>query len=213
MENSSKMPRSLSELMLDLKNQFDGNEKVTLAAILEGFHERGFGFFLLIMGLFCIIPVPTFGLKSLVCLPMAYLSVQQALGRHTPWLPSIFTRQEIKEEIFDAFIDHALKWTKKLEAIARPRMPQMTQGVFSHLIGITGTFMIACIIIPLPFTNTVPAIGIILMAVGVLMRDGLAVIIGMTVGTIYCAIWFGLFFYFGQKFVLWALDFLPAFLH
>lgn len=213
MENSTLAPRSLSELMTDLKNQFDGSKSVTLEAILEGFHERGFGFFLLIMGLFCIIPIPTFGLKSLVCLPMAYLTIQQALGRHTPWLPKIFTRQEIKEDIFDAFIDHSMKWTQKLEAIAKPRFPSMTQGIFSRLIGITGTLMIACIIIPLPFTNTVPAIGVILMAVGVLMRDGLSVIVGMMLGTVYSLIWFGLFLYFGQKFVQWALDFLPAFLH
>lgn len=213
MENSQETPRSLSELMIDLKNRFDGSQKVTLAAILEGFHERGFGFFLLIMGLFCIIPVPTFGLKSLVCLPMAFLTIQQAMGRHTLWLPKIFTKQVIKEEIFDAFIDHSLTWTRKLENVAKPRMPFMTQGLQSRLIGITGTFMIACIIIPLPFTNTVPAIGIILMAVGVLMRDGLAILSGMILGTVYSAVWFGLFFYFGQKFVIWAMDFLPAFLH
>lgn len=212
MENSQSSPRSLSDLMIDLKNGFDGSRNITLAAILEGFHERGFGFFLLIMGLFCIIPVPTFGLKSLVCLPMLYLTVQQALGRHTPWLPPIFTRQAVKEDIFDAFIEHGLKWTRKLEHYAKPRMPQMTQGIMSRLIGITGTIMIICIINPLPFTNTVPAIGVILMAVGVLMRDGLAVIIGMIVGTIYSIAWYGLFFYFGQKFVSWAMDFLPGFL-
>lgn len=212
MENSPLPPRALSDLMIDLKNRFDGRQVVTLDAILEGFHERGFGFFLLIMGLFCLIPVPTFGLKSLVCLPMMYLTAQQALGRHTPWLPQIFTRQVVKEDIFDAFIDHALKWTHKLEKIARPRIPSMTQGVMSRLIGITGTLMLVCLIMPLPFTNTVPAIGVILMSVGVLVRDGLAVVIGMVLGTVYSLAWFGLFFYFGQKFVLWAMDFLPAFL-
>lgn len=212
MENSTQTPRSLSELMIDLKNQFDGSQNVTLAAILEGFHERGFGFFLLVMGLFCIIPIPTLGLKSLVCLPMLYLTVQQVMGRHTPWLPAIFTRQVVKEEIFDAFIEHSLKWTRKLENIAKPRLPFMTQGLASRFIGVTGTLMVLCIVVPLPFTNTVPSIGIILMAVGVLVRDGLAVLIGMALGTLYSLTWFGLFLYFGQKFVNWAMDFVPAFL-
>lgn len=212
MENSQHSPRSLSDLMIDLKTRFEGQD-VSLSAILEAFHERGFGFFLLIMGLFCIIPVPTFGLKSLVCLPMAILTLQQALGRHTLWMPEIFKNKVVRKDIFAAFIEHGLKWTAKLETIAKPRMPSMTQGISSHLIGITGTFMIACIIVPLPFTNTVPAIGVILMSVGVLVRDGLAVLIGMILGTVYSAAWFGAFLYFGQKFVVWAMDFVPAFLH
>jgi hypothetical protein len=133
------------------------------------------------------------------------------MGRHTLWLPDIFKRQVVKEDIFDAFIDHSLKWTQKLENIAKPRMPLMTQGFQSRLIGITGTIMIACIIMPLPFTNTVPAIGIILMSVGVLVRDGLAVLVGMIVGTLWSIAWFAAFFYFGSKGIMWAMEYLTSY--
>ncbi|PZO86951.1 MAG: hypothetical protein DI626_05175 [Micavibrio aeruginosavorus] len=198
MENSHETPRALSDLLTELKNRFEGQD-VRMSDILEGFHERGFGFFLLLMGLFCIIPIPTFGLKSLVCLPMGLLTLQQALGFHTLWMPDIIRRKVVRKDIFEAFMDHAFKWTAKLETIAKPRYAHMTQGIFSYLIGITGTLMVACIIMPLPLTNTVPAIGVILMSVGVLVRDGLAVLIGMIVGTLWSLAWFAAFFYLGAK--------------
>ena len=42
--------------------------------------------------------------------------------------------------------------------------------------------MALAVAVPLPLTNTVPAFGIALMSIGVLMRDGLAVIGGLIIG-------------------------------
>jgi hypothetical protein len=39
--------------------------------------------------------------------------------------------------------------------------------------------------IPLPLTNTVPSFGIALMSVGVVTRDGLAVIAGAIIGLLW----------------------------
>jgi hypothetical protein len=64
----------------------------------------------------------------------------------------------------------------------------VTQGLFSNLIGACGVLMALSILVPLPLTNTVPAMGIALMALGVLMRDGLAVIAGMALGLTWIAI-------------------------
>jgi hypothetical protein len=195
MENF-KNPRSLSDLIIDLKTRFSGQD-VRVADVLDGFHERGFGFFLLIMALFCIVPIPTFGLKSLVCIPIILLAAQQAMGFHTLWMPNFIKKNVIKRDLFEGFMEHSLKWAKKMENIAKPRLGQVTSGFFSHLIGATGILMALCIIMPLPFTNTVPAIGLILMSVGVLVRDGLAVIAGMIIGTVWSIGWFAMFFYLG----------------
>ena len=47
--------------------------------------------------------------------------------------------------------------------------------------------MALSVTIPLPMTNTVPAFGIATMALGVIMRDGLAVIVGAVVGLAWVA--------------------------
>jgi hypothetical protein len=62
-------------------------------------------------------------------------------------------------------------------------MAWMTRGIFSNLIGLFGFGFALCICVPIPMTNTVPSLAVLLMAVGILMRDGLAVLAGMVIGS------------------------------
>jgi hypothetical protein len=45
--------------------------------------------------------------------------------------------------------------------------------------------MALMVCVPLPLTNTVPSLGIACMAIGVVMRDGLAVIAGAIIGLVW----------------------------
>ena len=75
-----------------------------------------------------------------------------------------------------------MPYVKKIEWFLKPRLGAVTQGVFSNFIGLAGLIMALSVTIPLPLTNTVPSFGIAVMALGVIMRDGLAVIMGAVVG-------------------------------
>ena len=75
----------------------------------------------------------------------------------------------------------------------------ITQGVFSNIIGAMGFIMALAVSIPLPLTNTVPAFGIALMSVGVLMRDGLAVIAGALIGLAWVTLLTVFMIYFGTE--------------
>lgn len=197
MENSHN-PRALSELLLDLKASLSA-DNIPVSHILESFHERGFGFFLFVLGMPSAIPIPAMGMHTVISIPMLLLTLQQALGFHTIWMPEFIKRQTIKRDMLEKIIDHCLPWAEKLERISHPRMAWVTHGAFSNIIGILGFLMVACIAIPLPLTNTVPAIGIIFMSAGVLMRDGLAVLIGAVVGTVWSLAWFAAFVYLGVE--------------
>jgi hypothetical protein len=43
----------------------------------------------------------------------------------------------------------------------------------------------ASILVPLPGTNTVPGIGVTIIAIGLLQRDGILVGLGMIIGTVW----------------------------
>ena len=45
----------------------------------------------------------------------------------------------------------------------------------------------ASILVPLPGTNTVPGIAVVIIAVGLLERDGLYVLAGSLIGTVWIA--------------------------
>lgn len=195
-------PRPISELFeqdfLNLKR-----EEISLAYILETFHERGFGFILFIIALPMALPIPVPpGVNILLASPLIILTAQQAIGRHTIWLPQKVLNKSINRKKFDGVIKACIPWIKRMEIIIRPRLGFITQGAFSNLIGLFGLIMALSVMTPLPLTNTVPSLGIALMAIGVVMRDGLAVIGGAIVGLL----WVSALVYFAYLFGTEGID-------
>ncbi len=95
--------------------------------------------------------------------------------------------KSISSERVERILNAALPIIRKIELLVKPRLGFVTQGVFSYLIGFCGLIMALSVCVPLPLTNTVPSAGIALMAIGVIMRDGLAVIAGALLGLLWVA--------------------------
>jgi hypothetical protein len=172
-------PRPLSHVIKDMLAA-QTQERISIGDILEAFHERGFGFILIILAL-PLFPVPP-GLNTLFAVPMVILTAQQAMGRHTVWIPESWRKKSLPTAQFKKFLESMLPWVVRVEIFIKPRFGFMTQGVFSHLIGVCGLIMSLVACIPLPFTHAVPGFGVALMGAGVIMRDGLAVIAGAAIG-------------------------------
>lgn len=202
--------RSLSDLLLDLK-AYTTPEGITVKTLLDAFHERGFGFFLFLFALPAALPVPAFGINTVIALPLLLLTAQQAMGRHSVWVPIKWHHKTLSEVRVDGFITAATPWIKRLEFFIRPRLEFMTQGHISKLIGIFGFVMALAVAVPLPLTNTVPSFGIAMMAIGVLMRDGLAVIGGAMIGMIWITLLLGFVIIYGPEGFDVAKEFIKGF--
>ncbi|MFP4314504.1 MAG: exopolysaccharide biosynthesis protein [Alphaproteobacteria bacterium] len=179
--------RSISELF---EQDFLGvrQEQVSLAYIIKAVHERGFGFILFFIALPMALPIPVPpGVNILLATPLLLLTAQQMIGRHTIWLPRRVLNKTMPREKFTKMIAASIPWIKRLEFFIRPRLGFITQGLFSNLIGLCGLIMALSICVPLPLTNTVPSLGIALMGIGVVMRDGLAVLGGAIIGLAWVA--------------------------
>jgi hypothetical protein len=183
--------RRLSALLFDVRADFREKERVSVGDLLEAFHERGFGFFLFLFALPAVIPLPPMGISIITGVPLLLLTLQQMLGFHTIWVPEKIRRWHIDKPQVDGFIAAAVPWCRRMERFIKPRWGALTQGFWSHVIGMLGFVMALAVILPIPFTNNVPAIGIVFMSVGILMRDGLAVMAGAVIGGVWS---FGLFF-------------------
>lgn len=200
-------PRPLSALLADFKASLSG-DKVAVDTVLEAFHERGFGIMLFLFSLPAAVPIPMPGINSVIAIPLILLTWQQMTGRHTVWMPEKIRAAAIERDLIDKTVDFSIPWVRRLEYIIRPRLARITQGRFSHAIGAAGLMMALCGAIPLPLVNTVPGIGITLMAVGVLMRDGLVVLAGMIGGLVWVAGILGAYIFFGMSALYMIKDFI-----
>lgn len=176
--------RSISDILHSIETEFKG-ETISIGDFLETFHERGFGFFLFLFALPAALPLPAVGVGTVLGLPLVFLSLQQAIGRRTIWFPKALKRKSLKRETVNSLINKALPWTNRLERFVKPRLSFVTTGIFSKVIGIFGFIMALSVCVPLPLTNTIPSFGIALMSIGVIMRDGLAVLAGAFIGLLW----------------------------
>lgn len=193
-------PRKLSTMLEeDLKQLPDAD--ISVAQILELFHERGFGFFLFLFSLPMALPIPVPpGINIMFALPLLFLTFQQMIRRHSIWLPQFIIKRTIASSSLSGLIlNNANPFIRKIEIIIKPRLGEITKGFSSSLIGLAGLIMALAICIPIPLSNTIPSFGIALMAIGVLMRDGIAVIIGMIVGLLWVIILSWALIYFGNE--------------
>ena len=76
-------------------------------------------------------------------------------------------------------------------------MQFMIYSIFERFIGAMIFIFAIFVFIPVPFSNMIPGLGILITSFGLIGKDGLFVIIGMVVGLIGCvisiiAIFFGL---------------------
>lgn len=183
----NEIPRHINEVLNELVDKISGNSSI--GGMLDVLHERGFGILIFLFALPMALPVPVPpGINLLFSVPLLFLTFQQIYGAQKPWLPASIRRKTINENKVRAMVDGSQKWLDRLSIFIRPRMAWMTCGVFSHLIGLFGFGFALCICVPIPMTNTVPSLAVLLMAIGILMRDGLAVLMGMIIGSGWIAL-------------------------
>jgi hypothetical protein len=191
--------RSLSEILQDFLAHIREGD-ISIDAILEAFHERGFGFFLMFLSLPMLVPVPKPpGFTTFFGIPLALLCCQQMLGYHRIWMPEFIRKRQLPRDTVIRTVQFLIPYLTRIEPWLHPRLGHMTQGYFSHLIGFTGMLMSASILLPLPGSNMIPALGLSIMSAGVIVRDGVAVIVGALIGLIYMILYYGLIILIGQQ--------------
>lgn len=160
--------------------------QVSLAWVLGQLHERAFGLFLLILALPCCIPF-LYGIPQVVALPLMFMALQIVAGRRTPWLPERLGARRITAESLTSLASRAGPWLRRIEAISKPRLSVLTRPPLERVVGAALVLFSASILVPLPGTNTVPGLAVVIVAMGLLQRDGVLVILGAVLGTAWIA--------------------------
>ena len=75
-------------------------------------------------------------------------------------------------------------WLRKIESYLHARLTYISVHAWERIIGIFAFIFTIPIALPIPLTNVLPGWGILIMSLGLLNKDGLTIIVGMTVGTI-----------------------------
>jgi len=176
---------AISQRLSKLAEDVDG-DTATLGWILTQLHERAFGLFLLVLALPCCIPF-LYGVPQVVALPLMFVAAQMLIGRSVPWLPAKLGARVVSKDALTNLAHRAGPWLRRIEALSRPRLVALTHAPLNRIVGLALVLFSASILVPLPLTNTVPAVAVVLIAMGLLQRDGVLIVLGGLLGTTWIA--------------------------
>ncbi|WP_342272314.1 exopolysaccharide biosynthesis protein [Candidatus Tisiphia endosymbiont of Parasteatoda lunata] len=159
--------------------QKEKKEKTRISELLVDFHENGLLLTILFFAIPVAIPLPyPPGFTTIVGIPLMILSMQMLLGFRQVSLPSKINNYQISNDILINISDKIVPKIKFVEKYIRPRFSFAASIYCEQFIGLISLICSIAISIPLPLTNAVPALGITIMALGLLNRDGLTIVLG-----------------------------------
>ncbi len=168
--------RRASELLLDFLEHEHGST-ITLGGLVALLGDRAFGMMLLLLAIPNVIPMP--GLSTAVGIPMILLGGQMAVGMRQPWLPRRLAAVGFDRDAFLGVVRRVLPHVVRVERHLKPRLPQFTEALAERLLGLVIIVLAGVLSLPIVFGNLPPAIGIGLIALGLIERDGAFVLAGL----------------------------------
>lgn len=171
---------TLSQTLTNTASSISG-EQITLRQLLELIGEQGLLLFCMILVIPFLLPISIPGVSTVFGLVIILIGIGVTLNR-LPWLP----RRLMERAVATANLVEAMKkgaeMFARLDRVIRPRLLPLTDGaVINRINGLGLTLGGILLLFPLglvPFSNTLPGIAVLFLAVGILQRDGLFIIAG-----------------------------------
>nr|WP_295463559.1 exopolysaccharide biosynthesis protein [Mesorhizobium sp.] len=154
---------------------------VTLRRLLSLVGEHGLLFLCALLTIPFLIPVSIPGVSTVFGAAIILVALGITTNR-MPWLPDRLMDKDLDAVKLTGILRRGATVVAKLEAFIRPRAQAITgSGFASRINGLALIFAGVLLMAPLglvPFSNTLPAFAILLLAVGMSQRDGVVVLGG-----------------------------------
>lgn len=186
---SPRFSQDLNQLLGELSVQ-----PISIAEILRQTGKRGFCLVISLLVLPFLFPMPP-GLSGLMGLGCLVLGGQMALGRESPWLPKRVARFKFPRSLTRQLLRSVRGLITGLEKIVRSRWWGISKHPYAwRSNGFCIAWLSLLLMLPIPFTNPLPAIAILLLAVATIESDGLLMCVGYVLSLIN-TIFFGIIGY------------------
>jgi hypothetical protein len=174
-------PTRTSDLLREFARSLT-SDRVSLAEIVAGLGDRGLGVLIAIFALPNILPsaVPFGNVPT--GLPPLLFAIQLALGVDHLILPRFIARRTVGTHWLKALAPRVASVLSWFERLLTPRMEWVTGPRAERIIGIIAIALAMVSTLPIPFGHNLPALGLVLIGLGLIERDGLAILIGAAIG-------------------------------
>jgi hypothetical protein len=179
MTTNGSAPQSRLSTDLELLQAQVKGESLTIVELKQSLKGRGSAMLLILLALpFCFIAIP--GLSTPFGIAICLIGACLVMGRE-PWLPRFILHRRLSSARLAQLLTGAIKVARQLEKFVRPRLGFLHAGpVMLRLVGfgIVIASLGLMLPLPIPFSNSIPAWAVVLLAIGMMENDGLFVLLG-----------------------------------
>ena len=165
-------------------------DQLTLGELLEVFGDEGLLLLTMLLTLVFLIPVSIPGVSTVFGAAILLVGISRLVGRPL-WLPSKLRERALPADKLRPALAGGMLWVRRLEKVSRPhRLRGFAEGRAQDLLNNLAFILAAVLLMApfgfVPFSNTLPALALLFYAVGLIQRDGVAMLLGhlANVGTI-----------------------------
>lgn len=165
-------------------------DAMSLQELLDVFSDEGLLLLTILLTLIFLIPVSIPGVSTVFGAAILLVGISRLIGRPL-WLPARLRNKALPADKLRPGLTSGLLWVRRLEKISRPhRVRVLVDGrlvvMFNNLAFILAAILLMAPFGLVPFSNTLPALALLLYAIGFIQRDGVAVLLGhlANIGTI-----------------------------
>ncbi len=168
------------------------SEKVTLGEIVDAINDKQFGMLLVLLSIPSALPIPAAGYSTPFGVAILILGLQMLKGRRTPWLPRKMRQKTFTRQKLVGMVNKTGGFFRWVEKFVRPRLHWINSRGGYRLMALLVIFMSLLMCLPIPSTNTAPAMVIFLIGIGLCEDDGLfalgACALGIVAALVYVVV-------------------------
>jgi hypothetical protein len=169
----------------ELEAWLTGDEEKTLGSLIDLFERRSFSIVFVVLMAVPALPLPTGGATHVFELVVMLLALQLIAGRNEIWLPQRWRKIDLAGEKRQRFLNTLLRLIRRLERLSRRRAGFLFDRRLSNVVfGLLVIVLTLGAFIAPPFSglDTLPALGVVVLSLGVLLEDVLIVLAALVVG-------------------------------
>jgi hypothetical protein len=168
-----------------LERWLKGDGEKTLGGLIDAFGEGSFAIIFVLLMAVPALPLPTGGVTHVFEVITMLLALELIIGRRTVWLPERWRRLDLAGETRQKFINTLLRRIRWLERFSRPRARwlfghRLSGSVFG--VAVLGLALTAFLAPPFSGLDTLPSLGVVVLALGYLLADVVLACVGAVIG-------------------------------
>ncbi len=158
----------------------------TVGALGEVFAEKSFAVTILFLMFLPALPLPTGGITHIFEGITVIIGAEMVIGAPRLWLPDRVRRRDLGPFLTGKAIPFMMRRIRWFERFSRPRWSGLVGDAWFHrFLGAVfiGLAVAAAVAPPFSGLDTLPSLGAVVVALGIILEDILVVGIGLVIGT------------------------------